>query len=66
MENYNYPDPMVDFLLSGKAHVYYGLIGSGLLIGLVGMGVLSSLWLFVCLAILSGIFVDLWCHWYTH
>lgn len=62
-----YRDPMVDFFVSGRAHVYYALIGSGALVSAVALGILTSpLWLFLALAALTGIFVDLWCHWYAH
>jgi hypothetical protein len=58
-------DPMVDLFLSGRAHIYYALIGAGSLIGLVALGTIGPIWLFLSLAILTGIFVDLWCHWYA-
>lgn len=54
-----------DFLLSGGAHVYYGLfavIGSAIAV-LLGAPVA---WLFVALIAAGGIFSDLWAHGYQH
>lgn len=65
MTAYSYPDPMADFFLSGKAHVYYGLIAAGLLSALVLFGA-STIWLIAVLMILAAIFTDLWAHWYAH
>ena len=54
-----------DFLLSGSAHVYYGLIG------IMGAALFllfreSVLALVLIIAFAFGIFVDLWAHGYTH
>jgi hypothetical protein len=65
-QGYNYPDPMLDFLLSGKAHVYYGLMASIGIIGAVVLWGASFAWLYAVALILGFIFADLYWHWYAH
>jgi hypothetical protein len=62
----DFSDPMTDFFLSGNAHVYYGLLVSGGIVTSVLLLGASPLWLIAVLAILAGVFVDLWAHWYAH
>ncbi len=55
----------IDFFLSGKAHVYYGLT---VLMGLAFYGIFALgclLWVFA-LVIAVGALVDLWAHSYRH
>jgi len=59
-------DPMVQFLLSGNAHVYYGLFAALGITAAVFMGAIGTRWLFVTIAIAVGIFVDLWVNQYEH
>lgn len=56
----------VDFLLSGRAHVYYGLVTALALAFAVLAGWLGKLALVAIVAIQAGIFVDLWVHGYVH
>ncbi len=58
-------DPMVDLFLSGKAHVYYGLLAIAGVSLAVFLGA-SPLWLLAVFFITGMIFTDLWCHWYAH
>jgi hypothetical protein len=58
-------DPMWNFLGSGAAHAYYGLIGA-MAISLYLLFALHSAWAGVTLALAAGVFVDLWVHQYLH
>ena len=59
-------DPMVQFLLSGQAHVYYGLLAALAVTVGVFLGWLGQKWLAAPLALSVGIFVDLWLNEYEH
>jgi hypothetical protein len=59
------PDPLWKFLLSGKAHVFYGLIGIIVLAVAVDAG--APRWLDAIVAVLAGgIFADAWAHQFLY
>jgi hypothetical protein len=59
------PDPLCKFLLSGKAHVFYSLVGIIVLAIAVDAG--APRWLDAIVAVLAGgIFADAWAHQFLH
>lgn len=59
-------DPMIQFLLSGRGHVYYALLGALAIILAVLFGILKAQWLTLAAVFVGGSFADAWAHGYMH